>query len=422
MRIIKILLQFFLNNFINLLVLISNFFIWRTKKIWIFGSWFGDNFSDNSRFLYQFVFENKERYDIERVIWMTRNKEVFSLMKSLNYDVMLINSFQAFFYHLRSGVHIICNNASFSGYKHDINTFLSFGAKKIQLWHGVGIKACGRLKLKNPRAIWAQIYYSFINRYGQPGMWGRCYQLATSEENKRVVIQDYAIIPKKVILAYYPRNCKNQIYLKSEINVIEKLIKLKANHKIILFLPTFRKDSSNYILPEHINGFHSFLKNENYIWVQKKHSADINLGDMEDGDCVINLDTKFDVNVLYDYIDLLITDYSSASSDAIAKNKMTLEYCPDFEFYNNNDRGFVNDFALYHVENAITNPSLLFDAINRLIVLDPSVIEKHRNVRSFLVGNREWSIEEVCDEIVLQAGIKKHSKYNHSEGEKQYND
>lgn len=408
MKLIKCILNFFINNLINFLVAILNIFIWRTKKIWIFGSWFGENFSDNSRFLYQYVFANKDRYKIKRAIWMTRSKETYSIMKNLNYDVVQINSFKGLFYHLKSAVHIVCNNASFSGYKHDINTYLSFGATKIQLWHGVGIKACGRLKLKNPKTIWASVYYSFVNRYGQPGMWGRCYHLATSEENKRVVIQDYAIMPKKVILAYYPRNCPNQVLFKNEKALINKLLDLKKDYKIILFLPTFRNDSSNYILPEQIQGFYSFLKSEHYIWIQKKHSADVNLGRLEDGDCVINLDAKFDINVLYDFIDLLITDYSSASSDAIAKNKMSLEYCPDFDFYNNNDRGFVNDFSLYHVCDTIIEPSNLFKEINRSINLNPLELERFKRVRSFLVGNKEWSIKDVCDTIVLTAKIRKH--------------
>lgn len=407
MKTIKSILGFVLNNLINVFVLITNFFVWRTKKIWIFGSWFGENFSDNSRFLYQYVFENKNRYCLKRVIWMTRSKEVFSIMKKLNYDVMMINSFKGFFYHLRSGVHIICNNASFSGFKHDLNTFLSFGATKIQLWHGVGIKACGRLKLKKPNSIRAKVYYNFINRYGQPGMWGRCFQLATSDENKRVIIQDYAIMPKKIIMAYYPRNCSDQILLDNETELIEKILNLKKEHRIILFLPTFRNDSSNYILPNQIQGFNSFLSKHKYIWIQKKHSADMNIGEMESSDNVINLDSKFDANVLYDYIDLLITDYSSASSDAIAKNKMTIEYCPDFDYYSNNDRGFVNDFSLYHVGSMVKNPSLLFDAIERSIKLNPLELDSQKKVRKYLVGDKEWSIKEVCDQIVLQAKIRK---------------
>ncbi len=389
------------------MVLVTNLFIWRTKRIWIFGSWFGDNFSDNSRFMYQFVFANKDRYRVKRVIWMTRSEKVFSMMKDLNYDVVKIRSFKGFFYHLRSGVHILCNNASFSGYKHDLNTFLSFGAIKIQLWHGVGIKACGRLKLKNPETIKTKFYYHFINRYGQPGMWGRCFQLATSEENKRVAIQDYAVLPNKIIMAYYPRNCLNQVLLKNEATLINKIIELRKTHRIILFLPTFRNDSSNYVLPNQIHGFDTFLNKYKYIWIQKKHTADTNLGKLDDGECTINLDSRFDVNVLYDYIDLLITDYSSSSSDAIAKNKMTLEYCPDFDYYNKSDRGFVNDFSLYHVNKTIKHPNLLFEAINNVIELNPCELDSHKKVRKFLFGEKEWSIEEVCDKIVLQTKIRK---------------
>lgn len=408
MKAVKSIFGFVVNNFINLLVLLMNLFIWRTKKIWIFGSWFGESFSDNSRFLFQYVSNHKEKYGIKRAIWMTRSDSVFSELRGQNYDVMRINTLKGFFFHIRSGVHVICNNASFSGHKHDINTYLSFGAKKIQLWHGVGIKACGRLKLRRPNSLMPRLYYNFINRYGQPGMWGRCYQLVTSDENKRVAIQDFAIMPKKTIMAYYPRNCSGQILLGNEKEFIERLLSAKEKHKIILYLPTFRNDLANYIPPTAIEGFCSFLRDHNYVWIQKKHSADNNSGDFKEESCIINLDSKFDVNTLYDYVDLLITDYSSASSDAIAKNKMTLEYCPDYDYYKNEDRGFVNDFSLYHIGEMVTDPSVLFEEIERRIALNLNDLGRFKSVKSFLFGNKEWSIDEVCDQIVLQTKIIKH--------------
>ena len=74
----------------------------------------------------------------------------------------------------------------------------------------------------------------------------------------------------------------------------------------------------------------------------------------------------FDVNILYDYIDLLVSDYSSATTDAIYKDVVTMEYCPDFSLFQNNDRGFVGNYNDYHVGNTVFNADELEDTIKKM--------------------------------------------------------
>jgi CDP-glycerol glycerophosphotransferase len=45
----------------------------RKNKVWVFGAWYGQRFSDNSRYLFEYV--NKEQSDVE-AIWITRDKEL----------------------------------------------------------------------------------------------------------------------------------------------------------------------------------------------------------------------------------------------------------------------------------------------------------------------------------------------------------
>ena len=56
------------NIFCNIITIFFNLFIKRDKKIWLFGAWMGDTFSDNPRFLFQFLHCNKNQYGIKSCI------------------------------------------------------------------------------------------------------------------------------------------------------------------------------------------------------------------------------------------------------------------------------------------------------------------------------------------------------------------
>ena len=393
--------RFFLYTLINLFVSFLNIFVWRTKKIWLFGAWMGNTFSDNSRFLFQFVDANKKELNIKKVFWVTRNEDVFLEMKKMGYEVLMMHSLKSFYYHIRSGVHLICNNAYSAKYKHDIMTCLSIWATKIQLWHGVGIKACGRLTNKGKHTFKNWIFDNVLFPFFEPGVWGRAYMLVTSEENKRVAIEDIRIRKNRIILGTYPRFLRPTLLTSSENIVISRInfIKKKYNKKIILYLPTFRKNGSKYLEPSSIDGFTDFLRRNNILWIQKKHSADLIKSSEVIDDNVLTLEPNLDVNVVYDCIDLLITDYSSATTDAIFRDKMTLEYCPDYNDYSSFDRGFVNDFEKYHIGNFVINPTELFDKIMLCINKNAKDIDKHIRTKQFLLGTDDWDYYKLFNAI-----------------------
>lgn len=52
----------------------------RNKRIVLVGAWMGTKFADNSRYLYQYLFANKKKLGLKKVIWITRNKDVNELL------------------------------------------------------------------------------------------------------------------------------------------------------------------------------------------------------------------------------------------------------------------------------------------------------------------------------------------------------
>lgn len=59
-----------INVFFNICKIIP-----KNKKIWIFGAWQGDKYSDNSRYFYEYLM--KKNLDKElKIIWITCNKDI----------------------------------------------------------------------------------------------------------------------------------------------------------------------------------------------------------------------------------------------------------------------------------------------------------------------------------------------------------
>ena len=113
----------------------------RDNQIILFGSWFGNKFADNSRFLFQYLAENKEKYGFKKVVWATRNEKVFNALEALGYTVVMIGTKESDYYHKIAGIHVVCNaGSSTNASEGDIDGKFSFGAIRINLWHGIPAK------------------------------------------------------------------------------------------------------------------------------------------------------------------------------------------------------------------------------------------------------------------------------------------
>ncbi|MBQ8627312.1 MAG: CDP-glycerol glycerophosphotransferase family protein, partial [Agathobacter sp.] len=111
---------------------------------------------------------------------------------------------------------------------------------------------------------------------------------------------------------------------------------------VILYMPTFRVNNAGYVSPLSDERVLSILRDNNWLWVEKKHGEDADgmMGKVEN-QTVLQLDSDFDANVLLPHVDMIVTDYSSVSWDALYHKKPILFYMPDYDYYMNQDRGFV---------------------------------------------------------------------------------
>ena len=333
---------------INLLTDIVNIFIWRDKKIILFGSWMGNRFADNSRYLFQHMSDYKEQYKFKKVIWVTRNKTIYKTLKSMGYDTYMMYSLQSIYYHFKAGVHIICNQSyPVKGYAGDIMGQLSGRAIKINMWHGIPLKA-GKSTGENIKknGLLGQIRFylktnSVFNFVFSPGHWNKAYYFSTGKECTRRLAVFLGVNEKQFLNVGYPRTCKLERYLDEEKGIISKI---RSYSKTILFVPTFRENGD---VPHPLDSLEilEYIKNNDILWIEKPHSAlkEEKIYDLCKKN-IMNLNGNFDINSILPEISLLITDYSSVCYDAMAYSKPVLFYDADYNHYLNDERGFLCDY------------------------------------------------------------------------------
>lgn len=390
----------------NLCVSILNVFIRRDKQIWLFGAWMGNRFSDNPRYLFQYVDENKDTLSVKKVIWVTRNAQVYSLLRESGYNVYLCGTLKSFYWHIKSGVHVVCDIPNKTGeYSGDIDGLYSWGAIKLQTWHGVGVKACGRLK--NDSLNYKGIRFNKdFRHYFYPGGWDKCYWLVTSKEDARAKALDFGLDESQLIISCYPRNCKNLKCFESEQIIIDQLQGLRnSGKKLVIYLPTFRSkdDENSFIAPIQIEGFLPFIETHNIVWIEKRHSASTYHADKVQSPNVLYIESDFDVNLIYECVDIVVSDYSSSTSDALAKNLRVLDYVPDYDHYTKDDRGFVADYYSYHPGIVVKEPLEFLKALEETIsdeYFTDRRRRKYSECKTLLFDGRALDMNDICYHII----------------------
>lgn len=394
---------------INLITFIVNIFIWRDNKILIVGAWMGNKYADNPRYLFQYLNENKEKYGIKRIIWITRDKDTYDKLNKKKYTVYLMHSIKSIYYHFKAGVYIVCNiNFPVKGYPGDLMGQFAGHAVKINTWHGVPLKA-GKSTGENIKneGVMGKLKYrfrknTFFLSVFTPGHWDKAYYLSTGKESTRRCSVFCGIDDDKFIQAGYPRDCHINELFDEEAKVINIF---KDYAKVFLYVPTFR-ENGDVPHPLSDDRLIRFLSDNNVLWVEKPHAATKNRDRLNsDLENVLYLDDTFDINVVLDKIDLLITDYSSVCYDAMAYYKPVLYFSPDIEHYKKNERGFLFDY-ISMVQGFLSQDSDSFLHQLESFIKDGSFVRSLREKAEYERSRILDEQKETCEDIIAAIAEK----------------
>lgn len=304
----------------------------RDKNIWVFGSTFGKRFADNPRYFYLYMTEQKS--DKIKAVWISKNKTVIELLRQQGYNAYYLYTLGGIYYSLRAKVYLYDN------YSKDICFLLSGGAKKINMWHGVPLKKINMDnifdKVRHPenqlqKAKW------FLRRLSdeKPSH----YVLTTSEYLRPIFSSAFAT--QNVIVEGYPRNdvliggIKKNILSEIENYTINTIKDKKKDHKIILYMPTFRDSEKKFFDIMDMKVFNKYLEDNHFFFCVKLHPKSklreqfANLA----SDHIFVIDPLADPYSFLAETDLLLTDYSSIYFDYLYLNKPIIFFNYDLKEY-----------------------------------------------------------------------------------------
>lgn len=338
----------------------------KNKKIWIFGAWHGDRYSDNSRYFYEYL-KNDNISQRIKLIWITKNKEILQKLGKEN-EVYFNNSLKGIWYRLRAGIIFYTNGMQDFG---EID--LSIGGYKVALWHGMPLKKIyfASNKFENQSNKFIKILKTIKNKLYFRAE--RNLTIATSEECKEKLKKCFSFCKNnEFIISGQPRNDilvnKN---IKFSLNEVIEVKNYPNNFsKIITYMPTYRnikklKEKQIKKIEDFLQNieFKKFLKENNILFIVKLHYLmKIDRGFFNENIIFLN-DLEVEcTQKLLKLTDVLITDYSSVFIDfVLQEEKSTVFYGYDSEEY------FLEDETglFYDYDNLVKN--CLVKEENRLL-------------------------------------------------------
>jgi len=311
----------------------------RKKNIWIFGSWHGRMYSDNSRALFEYV--NQYHYEIVS-IWLTRDPMISEHLFKKGYRCYITNSIRGIVFSL------VAKNVIISCGKSDVNRFFINGARIFQLWHGAPMKKIGldenintKKRKSYNRELDNPFFWKFLPKYifKMLDEYRVNFLISTSKAFSNHLQSAFELSPSQILLTGYPRN---DVLLNQNQGIHFSKYKVDVDF-LIMYLPTFRSGQGiDNLLNEY--GFskeriEELLEKINGRLIIKAHFAsESSLVDLNGR--IIKLDNNplLDLNHILKNADILITDYSGCYFDYLLLNKPIIFTPFDYEDYISNDR------------------------------------------------------------------------------------
>jgi hypothetical protein len=306
----------------------------RDDNWWVFGSWSGKRFGDNSGAL--FVTAAVAEPPAPRVTWISARRDIVRDLRARGHDARLQWSPSGLWACLRAGVYV------FDGYTKDVNHWLSNGAARVLLRHGVGMKRIDRgIDIPSHR-----LYKLFRGSWSQRIFWRIVLPwhavrpdlvLATSPEHATQAVEYFGVPRDRVVITGFPRH--DVLFARpTEVDSPPPAVQsIRAElAPTFLFMPTFRDGFARHDFD--YAGLDRAATTAGVVVYVKLHFVDAERGTDDHGDrtrwpSLRFVDPTIDPTVLYPEVDGLITDFSSASFDFMLLEKPIIYFVPDYDHF-----------------------------------------------------------------------------------------
>lgn len=307
------------------------------KRVILFESNLGRNYSGNPRFIY----EEMVARGLDQVY------QCYFILEDVTTElpgkVKKVKRISLPYFHLFAKAGIWVSDTRMPTYlKKRRNTIY------IQTWHGTPLKKLALDMLQVSMSGESSLEDYKNNFIKNSKTWD--YLLSQNSYSTEIFRRAFAY-QKEVLEIGYPRNDLLFHHNNTEeIYRLKQKLQLPTDKKVILYAPTWRDNEhygpGSYKFSSQIN--FSYLKenlSKDYIILVKAHylvGEQINAADYKG--FLYQFNASFDIAELYLISDLLITDYSSVMFDYSILSRPMIFYTYDLEQYKNTLRGFYFDF------------------------------------------------------------------------------
>lgn len=365
----------------------------RSKNIYMFGAWYGQRFSDNSRALYLYTLKHTNK----KCVWICKNREIYNTLLEKGLPVAMTSSLKGIYYQLRAGVAFSVTGAG------DFCRELLGNCVHVELWHGVGggkkIGMDDRAFRENA-LVPRRRFYAKLEKIPMR----KRYFVATCREMQKVFESAFGIDQDHFI---HGGQTRNDMFYDSNyvMNTISK--EEFAGKRIVVYMPTHRQEGK--VLMDmskllDLPALDHFCRENNMVFLIKKHFYHANEREyLEDYSNIIDITRRtLDTNELLMVADYLISDYSSCTADYLLLDRPVFYYCFDYEDYLRNDRDMYWDYdTITPGSRSYTFEDLMTQLTKLIVHGQDEYIEERKRVRDMFYApeNQCCASEKVLEQV-----------------------
>ncbi|GLB46931.1 hypothetical protein WR164_09100 [Philodulcilactobacillus myokoensis] len=306
------------------------------RNIMMFESFFGTQFSDNPKAIYNYV---KKHYPKYKLYWNV-NPEYVDYFKRHHIPYIKRFGYHGIFKQAQAKYWITNARRPF---RWDVprNTIL------LQTWHGTPLKTIGTdVNLVTMPGNNAHKYHRQV--YNDAKRWD--YLIAPNMYSNQIMRRAFRKNANQMMLTGYPRNDILINATSEKIRNIKEKLGIPFDRKVVLYAPTWRDNefirNGEYTAKLHLdlNQIKERFGNQVTVLIRTHYLIANQLDLSGYGSTAINVSDYEDIAELYLVSDVLITDYSSVMFDYSILKRPIIFFAYDIDQYAGDTRGFYFDF------------------------------------------------------------------------------
>lgn len=361
----------------------------RNKKLIIFESFNGRQYSDNPRAIYEYMKEHNTDY---RMVWSIDKNHLKQFDEK---DIEYAKRFSfKWLWCMATAKYWVTNSRFPLWFRKSKNTVY------LQTWHGTPLKKLG-VDIRDvhmPDTTTDSYKENFLK---ESNKWD--YLISPNEYSTNIFRRAFGY-DGKMLETGYPRNdfLINSNNEKTKLKIKEKL-GIEKGKKVILYAPTWRdneyydKGKYKFDIKMDLEKMKKSMGNEYVVLLRLHYLVSENIELSQFSGFAYDCSKYEDIRDLYIIADTLITDYSSVFFDFGLLNKPMLFYVYDIESYRDQLRGFYYDFE--HKA-----PGKLLKTTDELILeiqdIEENGYQETENLREFTNTFSLWENGRATENIV----------------------